>query len=89
MATGNRTCGEENRWQFRMRWAKWSGMKTGMIILFLAAATALASPVNPAAIRAAAAYSSSAGGTSFLALQNGQTLLEQSAGEPHKIYSGT
>ncbi len=64
-------------------------MKKGMIILFLAAATAVASPVNPASIRAAAAYSSSAGGTSFLALQNGQTLLEQSAGEPHKIYSGT
>ena len=64
-------------------------MKKGMIILFLSAAAAVASPVNLTAVRAAAAYSSSAGGTSFLALQNGQTLLEQSAGEPHKIYSGT
>jgi CubicO group peptidase (beta-lactamase class C family) len=29
------------------------------------------------------------GGTSFLAIQHGQTLLEQGAREPHKIYSGT
>lgn len=57
--------------------------------MFLAAATAVAAPVNPNAIRAAAAYSRSAGGTSFIAVQNGQTVLEQSAGEPHKIYSGT
>ena len=55
----------------------------------LSAAVATASPANLNSIRAAAAYSRSAGGTSFLALQNGQTLLEQSAGEPHKIYSGT
>ena len=59
------------------------------MVWLLAAGTALAAPVNPNAIRAAAAYSSSAGGTSFLAMQNGETLLEQNAGEPHKIYSGT
>jgi CubicO group peptidase (beta-lactamase class C family) len=64
-------------------------MKRGAITLFLVAATAMAAPVNQNAIRAAAAYSRSAGGTSFIAVQNGQTLLEQSAGEPHKIYSGT
>jgi CubicO group peptidase (beta-lactamase class C family) len=64
-------------------------MKKWLLLLFLISATAAASPVNPNAVRAAAAYSNSAGGTSFLALQNGQTLLEQSAGEPHKIYSGT
>jgi CubicO group peptidase (beta-lactamase class C family) len=66
-------------------------MKRGVISLFLVAATAGAAtaPVNPNAIRAAAAYSRSAGGTSFIAVQNGQTLLERSAGEPHKIYSGT
>jgi CubicO group peptidase (beta-lactamase class C family) len=64
-------------------------MKRGVISLFLAAATAVAAPVNPNAIRAAAAYSRSSGGTSFIAVQNGQTVLEQSAGEPHKIYSGT
>ena len=55
----------------------------------LSVAAAVAGPINLNAIRTAAAYSRSAGGTSFLALQNGQTLLEQSAGEPHKIYSGT
>jgi CubicO group peptidase (beta-lactamase class C family) len=45
--------------------------------------------VDPNAVRAAASYSNSQGGTSFLALQNGQVLLEQSAREAHKIYSGT
>jgi CubicO group peptidase (beta-lactamase class C family) len=58
-------------------------------LLLLIASTALAAPVNPNAIRAAASYSTSAGGTSFLAIQNGETLLEQNAGEGHKIYSGT
>ena len=60
-----------------------------LLPLVLIAAPAVAGAVNLAAVRAAASYSASAGGTSFLALQNGQTLLEQSAGEPHKIYSGT
>jgi CubicO group peptidase (beta-lactamase class C family) len=64
-------------------------MRKSLMIWLLAAGTAFSAPVNPNAIRAAAAYSSSAGGTSFLALQNGETLLEQNAGEPHKIYSGT
>ena len=64
-------------------------MKKAVILWMLAAGMALSAPVNPNAVRAAAAYSSRAGGTSFLAMQNGQTLLEQSAGEAHKIYSGT
>ena len=64
-------------------------MKRWLIGWLLAAGTAFSAPVNPNALRAAAAYSSSAGGTSFLAVQNGETLLEQSAGEAHKIYSGT
>src|SRR3954466_15841273 len=64
-------------------------MKKWLIAWLLAAGKALAVPANPNAIRAAAAYSASAGGTSFLAVQNGETLLEQSAGEPHKIYNGT
>jgi CubicO group peptidase (beta-lactamase class C family) len=55
----------------------------------LIAVSVTASPVNPNAVRAAAAYSNSQGGTSFLALQNGQVVLEQSANEAHKIYSGT
>jgi CubicO group peptidase (beta-lactamase class C family) len=49
----------------------------------------MAAGVTPASVRNAAAYSSSAGGKSFIALQNGQTIFEQNAGEPHKIYSGT
>lgn len=57
--------------------------------LILAAASPLSAGVNPATARAAAAYSASQGGKSFLAIQHGQTLFEQSAGEPHKIYSGT
>jgi CubicO group peptidase (beta-lactamase class C family) len=64
-------------------------MKKWFIGTWLIASTALAASVNPNAIRAAAAYSRSAGGTSFLAIQNGQTLLEQNANEGHKIYSGT
>lgn len=64
-------------------------MKRLLFWLFLISATATANPVNPDAIRAAASYSNSQGGTSFLALQNGQVLLAQSAGEAHKIYSGT
>jgi CubicO group peptidase (beta-lactamase class C family) len=64
-------------------------MKKWPIVWLLAAGTAFPAPVNPNALRAAAAYSRSAGGTSFLAMQNGQTLLEESATEPHKIYSGT
>jgi len=64
-------------------------MRKWALFLILGAATAAAAPLNPNALRQAAAYSRSAGGTSFLAIQNGQTLLEQNANEPHKIYSGT
>lgn len=64
-------------------------MRSLFVLLWLLGATALAMPVNPNALHAAAAYSRSAGGTSFLAIQNGQTLLEQNASERHKIYSGT
>jgi len=59
-----------------------------LVSLWMANA-ALATPVNPNALRAAASYSERAGGTSFLAIQNGQTLLEQNANEGRKIYSGT
>jgi CubicO group peptidase (beta-lactamase class C family) len=64
-------------------------MKRWLIGWLLAAGTAFSAPVNPNALRAAAAYSSSAGGTSFLAVQNGETLIEVSAGDAHKIFSGT
>ena len=58
-------------------------------VLILAAARTMAAGVSPATVRVAAAYSASQGGKSFLAVQHGQTLFEQSAGEPRKIYSGT
>ena len=64
-------------------------MKRWLIGWILVATTAAAAPVNPNALRAAADYSRRAGGSSFLAIQNGQTLLEQNANEGHKIYSGT
>jgi CubicO group peptidase (beta-lactamase class C family) len=64
-------------------------MRTLFASVCFVAATTAAAPVDPNAIRVAAAYSRSAGGTSFLAIQNGQTLLEQNANEAHKIYSGT
>src|SRR5688500_7071801 len=64
-------------------------MKRLILWLCLISATASAAPVDPRALHAAAAYSNSHGGTSFLAIQNGKTLLEQNANEGHKIFSGT
>ena len=64
-------------------------MRTLFAFVCFFATTIAAAPVDPNAIQAAAAYSRSAGGTSFLAIQNGQTVLEQNANEAHKIYSGT
>ena len=58
------------------------------VLIFSVTHTSRAS-LTPATVRAAAAYSASHGGRSFLALQRGQTLFEQNAGEPRKIYSGT
>ena len=54
----------------------------------------MAASLNPAAVRAAAEYSATYRGTSFLVIQHGRTLLEQypaggSARTPRKIYSGT
>jgi len=64
-------------------------MKRWLVVSFLVAQIVSAAPVNPNALRAAANYSAGAGGTSFLAIQSGQTLLEKNANEPNKIYSGT
>ena len=63
-------------------------------LLLLAAAGAQAETLNPAAVRRAAKYSAEHRGTSFLAIQNGKTLLEDypgraSADTPQRIYSGT
>jgi len=59
-----------------------------LLVITVAADVAVAG-VTSATVRAAANYSSSQGGKSFIAIQNGQILLEQNAGAPHKIYSGT
>src|SRR5439155_1427558 len=52
------------------------------------AATAISS-LDPAAVRAAADYSARHRGVSFLAIQDGRTLLERNSKTAHKIYSGT
>ena len=64
------------------------------LVLLLGSATATFAALNPADVRAAAAYSAAHHGSSFLVIQNGRTLLEQypggsSANEARKIYSGT
>ena len=74
-------------------WPKLDGLKPssfGMVLLLslVNAATAISS-LDPAAVRMAADYSARHRGFSFLAIQDGRTLLEQNAKTPHKIYSGT
>src|SRR4029078_3425783 len=74
-------------------WPKLDGLKPssfGMVLLLslVNAATAISS-LDPAAVRAAAGYSAPPRGVSFLAIQNGRTLLEQNEKTAHKIYSGT
>jgi len=62
----------------------------GMAIMLLLAASASATTaLDPAAVRAAAEYSARHRGFSFLAIQNGRTLLEQDANTAHRIFSGT
>ena len=60
-----------------------------VLLLFLAGSASGITPLDPAAVRAAADYSARHRGVSFLAIQDGRTLLEQNAKTPHKIYSGT
>ncbi len=68
---------------------KLRSVKKWFLLLVLVAVQAMAAGVTPDTVRAAAGYSASSGGTSFLAIQHGQTLFEQNAGGPRKIYSGT
>ena len=74
-------------------WPKLDGLKPssfGMaLLLFFAGSASANTPLDPAAVRMAADYSARHRGVSFLAIQNGRTLLEQDAKTPHKIYSGT
>jgi CubicO group peptidase (beta-lactamase class C family) len=63
-----------------------------LLLLFLTGSTGSAGAItelDPAAVKAAAQYSARHRGVSFLAIQNGRTLLEKNANTPHKIYSGT
>jgi CubicO group peptidase (beta-lactamase class C family) len=69
-------------------------LQLSFCFLLLAASQAPAANLNPAAVRRAAEYSASHRGTSFLAIQNGKTLLEEypaggGAETPRRIYSGT
>jgi CubicO group peptidase (beta-lactamase class C family) len=59
------------------------------VLILIAARSMTAAGVSPVTVRLAAKYSASQGGKSFLAIQRGQVLFEQNAGEPRKIYSGT
>src|SRR5205085_12618972 len=62
----------------------------GMLMLVLLAGPLDATaPLDSNAVKAAAEYSARHRGVSFLAIQDGRTLLEQNAKTPYKIYSGT
>ena len=63
----------------------------GILFSFFLTASAggAAAELDPAAVKAAAEYSARHRGVSFLAIQNGRTLLEREAKTPHRIYSGT
>ena len=60
-----------------------------LCLLVCASRVASAQSLDPAAVRAAAAYSNSHGGLSFLVIQNGRTLAANSADTPFRIFSGT
>jgi CubicO group peptidase (beta-lactamase class C family) len=60
-----------------------------LLLISLAGSASGVTALDPAAVRAAAEYSARHRGVSFLAIQDGRTLLEQNAKMPHKIYSGT
>ena len=62
----------------------------GLIFLLSLTVTATAfATIDPSQLKAAVEYSTRHRGVSFLAIQDGRTLLEQNAKVPHKIYSGT
>jgi len=76
-----------------MRHDKLDGLKPSsfglVFLLSFASSTSAITSLDPAAVKAAAEYSARHRGVSFLAIQNGRTLLEQNSKTPHKIYSGT
>ena len=60
-----------------------------LLLLSLAGSASAITLLDPAAVSTAAEYSVRHHGVSFLAIQDGRTLVEQNAKTPHKIYSGT
>ncbi|MDQ6939907.1 MAG: serine hydrolase [Verrucomicrobiota bacterium] len=62
-------------------------MTLRLAVFFLASSLSAALP--PAAMKAAAQYSKSHGGASFLLIENGKTLREEESKSARKIYSGT
>ncbi|MBA3608320.1 MAG: serine hydrolase [Chthoniobacterales bacterium] len=69
-------------------------MRPILCFFFFAVVNLHAADLDPAAVRKAAKYSADHRGTSFLALQNGKTLLEEypgkaTADDRQRIYSGT
>jgi len=60
-----------------------------LLLLSLAGSASAITSLDQTAVSAAAEYSVRHRGASFLAIQDGRTLLEQNAKMPHKIYSGT
>lgn len=68
--------------------------RIGLSLLIALAASSTFAALDPAAVRAAAAYSASHRGASFLVMENGRTVQEDypgggSANDARKIYSGT
>jgi CubicO group peptidase (beta-lactamase class C family) len=62
----------------------------GMLLLVLLTASIdAATALDSNAVKAAAEYSKRHRGVSFLAIQDGRTLLEQDAKTPHRVFSGT
>ena len=59
------------------------------MLVLLAGPLDATAPLDSNAVKAAAEYSARHRGVSFLAIQDGRTLLEQNAKTPYKIYSGT
>src|SRR2546423_13912014 len=63
--------------------------RLAVLLLFLAGSAKAITSLDPAGVSAAAEYSARHRGVSFLAIQDGRTLLERNAKTAHKIYSGT
>jgi CubicO group peptidase (beta-lactamase class C family) len=63
--------------------------RLAVLLVLLADSASAVTSLDPAAVSAAAEYSARHRGVSFLAIQDGRTLLEQNAKTAHKIYSGT